>query len=61
MTGVWDHGTVQGIQQWLGRPLSGALTKDDTKALQKAIGAYVDGDWGKGTNSDLQRYLNSVA
>lgn len=56
--GVMDRMDVREEQTWLSRPRTGKLVADDISALQRKVGAGVDGEWGKNTTLGLQRWLN---
>ena len=40
--------------------MTGSINTTTVKALQKLVGAYVDGDWGPETTTKLQIFLNKV-
>ncbi|MDO5697366.1 MAG: peptidoglycan recognition family protein [Dermatophilus congolensis] len=55
---------VRDIETWAARPRNGVLDVHDIRAIQRKVGARIDGDWPR-TNGDksnttlaLQRFLN---
>jgi hypothetical protein len=50
--------TYRAIQAWVGTPQTGTLNLVTRSAVQQRIGVTVDGVWGRGTWSTLQRMLN---
>lgn len=58
--GEWGYHTCLGTQYVLGGlTLDGVLGKATVKAIQKKVGAKVDGGWGKDTTLNMQKFLNT--
>jgi hypothetical protein len=56
--GVAGPMTYRAIQTWVGTPRTGRLDVVTRRAVQARIGVPVDGVWGRGTWSTIQRKLN---
>jgi hypothetical protein len=56
--GVAGPMTYRAIQTWVGTPRTGRLDVVTRRAVQARIGVTVDGVWGRGTWSTIQRKLN---
>ena len=56
--GITGPMTYRAIQSWVGTPRTGRLDVVTRRAVQKRIGVTVDGVWGRGTWSTIQRKLN---
>jgi hypothetical protein len=56
--GIAGPMTYRAIQCWLSVPRTGRLDVVTRRAVQKHLGVTVDGVWGRGTWSTLQRKLN---
>jgi hypothetical protein len=56
--GVAGAMTYRAIQSWVGTPRTGVLDVVTRRAVQARIGVTVDGVWGRGTWSTIQRKLN---
>lgn len=60
--GIMGYETICRLQRWLKVDEDGIIGEQTVKALQKAIGLKgkdVDGEWGKITTTQLQRFLNT--
>lgn len=55
--GVFGVNTKKRMQRWLKVKQDGIVKSQTIKALQRRVGAKIDGKWGKGTTQKLQTYL----
>lgn len=58
VNGKFDQATKKRAQKWLKVKEDGIFKTQSIKALQRRVGAIIDGKWGKGTTKKLQTYLN---
>jgi beta-N-acetylhexosaminidase len=57
--GVLGPLTVDAMQRWLGRTVTGQLDAGTIRALQPRIGTTADGVWGPASMASLQSYLGT--
>lgn len=55
--GIFGYKSIYMLQVALGLKPTGILTKDTVKALQKYVGVYPDGAWGRKTSVAVQKKL----
>ena len=59
--GILGLKTVKALQQWAGCTQDGCWQKGTSRAVQKRILATVDGDFGKNSVKQLQKFINANA
>lgn len=56
--GAMDVETSSALQKWAGRPQTGALLRDDMRAIQRKLGVEPTGQWNRVTVVAMQNFLN---